>query len=72
MQENKVLGGESTRKELSITSSTYYRCVQLQRHPERRDSWERQCEAWLIEIKQIYDDNHSLYDSRKVLTAVAV
>ena len=49
MQENKALGVESMCKELAIAPSTYYRHVQLQRHPGRRGAQVRQREARLVE-----------------------
>ena len=49
MQENKALGVGSMCKELAIAPSTYYRHVQLQRHPGRRGAQVRQREARLVE-----------------------
>ena len=66
MQENKALGVESMCKELAIAPSTYYRHVQLQRHPERRGAQVRQREARLVEIKRVYDESNGIYGARKV------
>jgi len=66
MQENKALGVESMCKELAIAPSTYYRHVQLQRHPERRGAHVRQREARLVEIKRVYDESNGIYGARKV------
>ena len=66
MQENKALGVELMCKELAIAPSTYYRHVQLQRHPGRRGAQVRQREARLVEIKRVYDESNGIYGARKV------
>ena len=66
MQENKALGVGSMCKELAIAPSTYYRHVQLQRHPERRGAQVRQREARLVEIKRVYDESNGICGVRKV------
>ena len=65
MQENKALGVEPMHKELSIAPSTYYRCVQLQRHPELRGAQVRQREARLVEIKRVYDGSNGIYGAAR-------
>ena len=52
--------------ELDIAPSTYYRHQQHSRHPDRRSQREQRDELLKVEIKRVYDENHSVYGTRKV------
>ena len=66
MQENQNLGAGSMCKVLPIAPSTYYRCIQLQRHPGLRGAQVRQREARLAEVRRVYDGSNGIYGARKV------
>ena len=66
MQENQNLGVESMCKVLPIAPSTYYLCIQLQRHPELRGAQVRQREARLAEVRRVYNESNGIYGARKV------
>ncbi|MFZ8594962.1 IS3 family transposase [Klebsiella quasipneumoniae subsp. similipneumoniae] len=52
--------------ELDIAPSTYYRHQQHSRHPDRRSQREQRDELLKVEIQRVYDENHSVYGTRKV------
>ncbi len=52
--------------ELHIAPSTYYHCQQQRHHPDKRSA-RAQRDDWLKkEIQRVYDENHQVYDVRKV------
>ena len=67
MQENKALGVGSMCKESAIAPSTYYRHVQLQRHPGRRGAQVRQREARLVEIQRVYGGSNGILGKEVVM-----
>ena len=65
-QLREVYGVESICDVLPIAPSTYYRCKQIQTHPNQR-SVRAQRDDWLKpEIARVYDENHRAYGARKV------
>ncbi|KZN54646.1 transposase IS401 [Pseudoalteromonas luteoviolacea NCIMB 1942] len=57
---------ESICKELPIAPSTYYAHKQLQRQPERMSKRKKRDAELVILIRQVWEDNMSVYGARKV------
>lgn len=57
---------ESICKELPIAPSTYYAHKQLQRQPERLSNRKKRDAELMILIRQVWEDNMSVYGARKI------
>ena len=51
---------------LPATPSTYYRCKDLERNPNKRSCRAKRDEALEAEINRVWGENHSVYGARKV------
>jgi len=51
---------------LPIAPSTYYRCKNHERHPEKRSHRIRRYEALEPEVQRVWDENRGVYGARKV------
>lgn len=59
-------GVESICKVLPIAPSTYYRCQDLARYPDKRSARAQRDEQLSGEITRVYQENHRVYGARKV------
>lgn len=59
-------GVESICKELPIAPSTYYSHKQIQREPERLSNRKKRDAELIILIREVWEDNMSVYGARKV------
>ena len=51
---------------LPIAPSTYYRCKDLERHPEKRSRRAKRDEMLEGEIQRVWDEHRQVYGARKV------
>ena len=51
---------------LPIAPSTYYRCKDLERRPEKRSRRVKRYEALEPEVRRVFEENRSVYGPRKV------
>lgn len=51
---------------LPIASSTYYRCKDLERNPDKRSHRAKRDEMLEPEIQRVWDENRQVYGARKV------
>lgn len=65
-QHRNDYGVEPICAVLPIAPSTYYRCKELQRDPDRRSSRARRDEALKVEVNRVWQENHGVYGTRKV------
>ena len=65
-QYRGTYGVEPICKELPIAPSTYYRCKQLEREPERRSQRVKSDEQLIPEIQRVWQESHRNYGARKV------
>lgn len=65
-QLREVYGVESICDVLPIAPSTYYRCKQIQTHPDQRSARAQRDDRLKPEITRVYDENHRAYGARKV------
>ena len=65
-QYRGTYGVEPICQELPIAPSTYYRCKQLEREPERRSQRAKSDEQLMREIQRVWEESHRNYGARKV------
>lgn len=65
-QHRRRYGIEPICAVLPIAPSTYYRCKELDRHPEKRSHRTRRYEALAPHVQRVWDENHQVYGARKV------
>ena len=65
-QYRGTYGVEPICQELPIAPSTYYRCKQLEREPERRSRRAKSDEKLIPEIQRVWQESHRNYGARKV------
>lgn len=51
---------------LPIASSTYYRCKDHERYPDKRSRRVQRYEALEPEVQRVWDENRGVYGARKV------
>ena len=61
-----VYGVEPICAMLPIAPSTYYRCKDLEQHPEKRSCRVKRYEFLEPEVRRVYENNRSVYGARKV------
>ncbi len=62
----KSYGVEPICTVLPIAPSTYYRCKDLERYPEKRSDRVRRYETLEPEVRRVWDENRGVYGARKV------
>lgn len=62
----KTYGVEPICSVLPIAPSTYYRCKDLEQHPNKRSYRVRRYESLEPEVRRVYEENRSVYGARKV------
>lgn len=62
----KSYGVEPICAVLPIAPSTYYRCKDLERHPEKRSNRVRRYETLEPQVRRVWDENRGVYGARKV------
>ena len=65
-QYRKTYGVEPICSVLPIAPSTYYRCKDLEQHPDKRSYRVRRYESLEPEVRRVYEENRSVYGARKV------
>ena len=65
-QYRRVYGVEPICAVLPIAPSTYYRCKELERSPDKRSHRVRRYESLEPEVRRVYEENRSVYGARKV------
>ena len=65
-QHRSLYGVEPICRVLPIAPSTYYRCKDLERYPDKRSERTRTDEVLSVEICRVWDENHRVYGARKV------
>ena len=65
-QYRKRYGVEPICAVLPIAPSTYYRCKDLERHPEKRSHRTRRYEALAPQVQRVWDENEQVYGVHKV------
>ena len=65
-QYRGVYGVEPICKELPIAPSTYYRCKQVEREPEKRSQRSKNDEQLIPEIQRVWQESHRNYGARKI------
>jgi len=65
-KHRKRYGVEPICVVLPITPSTYYRCKELERCPEKRSYRTRRYEALAPHVQRVWDENHHVYGVHKV------
>jgi putative transposase len=69
-EHRDLYGVESICKELPIAPSTYYRTVDLSKHPEKRSDRAKTDETLSQTILDIWEDNYRVYGYRKIWHAL--
>lgn len=62
----RVYGVEPICAVLPIAPSTYYRCKDLERSPDKRSYRVRRYESLCPEVQRVWDENRGVYGARKV------
>jgi len=62
----KTYGVEPICSVLPIAPSTYYRCKDLELHPDKRSYRVRRYEFLEQEVRRVYEENRSVYGARKI------
>ena len=62
----KTYGVEPICSVLPIAPSTYYRCKDLEKHPDKRSHRVRRYESLEPEVRRVYEENRSVYGARKI------
>ena len=65
-QYRDLYGVESICDMLPIAPSTYHRCKDLERQPEKRSARERNDERLLHDIQRVWEESNRNYGARKV------
>ena len=65
-QHRSIYGVEPICTVLPIAPSSYYRYKDLEQHPDKRSYRARRDDALAVEIRRVWDENHSVYGARKV------
>jgi len=65
-QYRRKYGVEPICAVLPIAPSTYYRCKDLERSPEKRSHRVRRYEMLEPEVRRVWEENQSVYGARKV------
>ena len=63
-------GVESICSELPIAPSTYYRAMNLQKHPEKRSERAKSDEILSVQIRDVWNRNFQVYGYRKIWHAL--
>ena len=62
----KTYGVEPICSVLPIAPSTYYRCKDLEQHPDKRSYRVRRYESLEPEVRRVYEENRRVYGARKI------
>jgi len=65
-QHRKHYGVEPIYAVLPYTPSTYYRCEELERCPEKRSYRTRCYETLAPHVQRVWDENHQVCGARKI------
>lgn len=65
-QYRHVYGVEPICSVLPIAPSTYYRCKDLEQHPDKRSYRVKRYESLEPEVLRVYEENRSVYGARKI------
>ena len=65
-EHRKRYGVEPICAVLPIAPSTYYRCKELERCPEKRSHLTRRYEALAPHVQRVWDENRQVYGAHKV------